>query len=46
MGHGTVEIEGAMVVVGGVEVRGTFLYFHVFCHGSELSYYRGCLAKL
>lgn len=22
MGHGTVEIEGAMVVVGGVEVRG------------------------
>ena len=23
-----------------------FLYFHVFCHGGELSYYRGCVAKL
>ena len=22
-----------------------FLYFHVFCHGGELSYYRGCVAK-
>ena len=25
---------------------GSFLYFHVFFHGGELSYYRGCVAKL